>query len=159
MSASRKSEKKAAGRRNLAASVDVLSNSMAAASVQTTVGDIPRLISAMDRFASAHSTFESSNTGSTIRSEMAAETDINRAALVPLRHKVFTFEAALLWGFLLSIIVPHILSEDGGSLSAAFNLLRYHKKLETIYDLAVETNVWEYCEDSEDEDNAEEVDE
>ncbi|GFR89068.1 hypothetical protein ElyMa_002533900 [Elysia marginata] len=125
-----------------------------------TIGSIPRLIKAMDRFASEHIGFESSTVGTIIQSEMAAESDINRAALVPLRHKVFSFEVALKWGFLLSKIVPRILSEDGGSLSASFDLLRYNAELVTIYDLAIETNVWAYCtEEDEDEDDDEDVDE
>jgi hypothetical protein len=165
MSASRQStkgagtEKKTAGRRNLAASVNSLAIS-SAGGAPSTVGDIPRLINAMDRYASEHSGFESSTVGSIVQSEMAAATDINHAALVPLRHKIFTFDVALKWGFLLSNIAPRILSEDGGSLPASFDLLRYNAELVTIYDLAVESGVWEYCEEEEDdEDDAEDLDE
>lgn len=151
-------EKKAAGRRSLAASMDTLAISSAGGA--STVGDIPRLINAMDRFASEHSGFESTTVGNIILSEMAAATDVNHAALVPLRHKIFTFDVALKWGFLLSNIVPRILAEDGGILPAAFDLLRYNAELVTIYDLAVFDGVWEYCEEEdEDEDDAEDADE
>lgn len=150
-------EKKVAnGRRNLAASMDTLA--IPSAGAASTVGDIPRLINAMDRFASEHSGFESSTVGNIIQSEMAAATDVNHAALAPLRHKIFTFDVALKWGFLLSNIAPRILAEDGRSLPAAFDLLRYNAELVTIYDLAVESGVWAYCEE-EDEDDAEDADE
>ena len=78
---------------------------------------------------------------------MSAATDVNHAALVPLRHKIFSFDVALKWGFLLSNIVPRILSEDGGDLATDFDLLRYNAELVTIYDVAVESSVWDYCEE------------
>ena len=117
----------------------------------TTVGSIPRLIGAMDRFATEYSSFESTTVGENVQRELAAATDINHAALIPLRHKIFGFDVALKWGFFLMNIVPRILSEDGRTFAAPlFDIARYNAELVTIYDLAVETLVWDYC-DQEDE--------
>jgi len=114
-----------------------------------TVGDVPRLINAMDRFCSGSTHFESSTLASVVREEMAASADINQAALVPLRHAIFGFETALRWGFFLMNAVPAILSEDGGSLSSSFDIVQYNTELVSIYDLAAETAVWDFCEEDE----------
>lgn len=121
-----------------------------------TVGDIARLVNAMDRFATEHSGFESSTVGGIVLNEMAAARSVYEAALVPLRHKIFTFEVALKWGFFLSNIAPRILAEEERSLSdalaGAFDLLGYNAELVVIYDLAVDSCVWDYCEEDDDAD-------
>jgi hypothetical protein len=125
----------------------------------TTIGEVPRLLSSMGRFASENSGFESSAVNSAVLEDMASATDINLAALAPLRHKVFNFDAALRWGFLLSNIVPRILDEDGADLADGFDLLRYNAELVSVYDTAVESGVWEFCvEDETDDDDGDDDD-
>lgn len=120
-----------------------------------TVGDIPRLIAAMDRFVAAHSGFESSTVGEVVLEEMSAAADLCQAALAPLRHKVFGFVSALKWGFFLSNAAPRILAEESLGRSVAgvarFDLLRFNAELVTIYDMAVESAVWAFCEDDDED--------
>lgn len=125
-----------------ASSVEAIAHEMADASASVsrsppTIGNIPPLIDAMDRFASEHTGFESSTVGDLVRSDMAAAPNIYDAALVPLRHKIFSFEVALKWGFLLEKIIPRIISEHGFCISPPFDIIRYHTEIFTIYDTAV----------------------
>ncbi len=112
-----------------------------------TIGEIQILIDALDEFACENSTFESSVVGEIVRADIAAATDINTAALMPLKHKIFSFDTALKWGFFLMHAVPHLLSKANTTIPTRFNIAQYNVELLTIYDLAVMADVWEYCED------------
>jgi len=120
-----------------------------------TIASIPRLIGAMDQYVSEHSSFESSEVGTMVLNAMGACTDINKAAITPISHKVFSYDVAVSWGFVLAAIVPRILSEEGIKITPSFDLAQYIKVILTVYDLAAEANVWSYCdaEDSEGEDD------
>lgn len=115
------------------------------------IDDVPRLISAMDRFCSEHSHFESSTVGSMVHGMMAESSDMNEAALVPLQHKIFDFDSALKWGFFLMQAVPRILAEDGDESAFPFDVAVYNNELVGIYDVAVESTVWDLCEEEDDE--------
>lgn len=127
-----------------------------------TIKDHERLIDVMDRFCAENSHFESSTVANVVRSEMGDQPDIHAAALVPLRHKIFGFDAALKWGFFLSLAVPRILVENGETLAVPFDIVRYNKDLPGIYDLAVDA-LLDVCEedesDDEDEDDEDDDDE
>ncbi len=124
------------------------------------IGDNARLIGALDRFCTENSHFESTVMGDLIRGEMAAAADINEAALVPIRHSVFGFEAALKWGFFLLHAVPKLRAEDAASSRAPpFDVAKFYAGLPDIYDIAAEAAVWEYCEDDDEDEDDDEADE
>ena len=106
------------------------------------VDSIPRLLEAMRQFCAEHTHFESSAASARVLDELAAAADANCAALVPLRHKIFDFDAALRWGFFLEMVLPQFrLPGD------AFDAAAYHRSLSTVYDLAVQTAVWDHLPD------------
>lgn len=127
--------------------------SPAEAQLVNSVGAVPRLIDILDRFCSEHTQFESSTVISLVRDDMAAAVDINTAALVPLRHKIFGFETALLWGFFLSQAAESVLGDENVYFAEAFSVAQYHIEVGAIYDLAVAAQVWDLVEDDDDVDD------
>jgi hypothetical protein len=126
----------------------------------STLGRTTSLIGAMGRFCAEHTHFESSIAGERVLDELAAATDVNHAALVPLRHKIFDFDTALRWGFFLSQALPH-LALDGprmiGGPNLDFDVGLYHNSLASVYDLAVQNAVWDLCEPGESEPSEEDA--
>lgn len=118
------------------------------------IDDVPRLIGAMDRFCSEHTNFESSTVGGLVHKAMAASSNMNQAALVPLQHKIFDFDSALKWGFFLMNVIPRILAEDGVDATFPFDVAAYYNELVDIYDIAVEAAVWDLCEEDDDSDES-----
>ena len=137
--------------------VDALTSSMSSLTIANTIGDITPLIIAIDRFCLENIHFESSAIARTINLEMAASTDINQAALIPLSHTLFDLDTALKWGFFLMNAVPRILMENNSVLRNSFDIIQYNTKLVTIYDLGVQAMVWDFCEE-ECEEECEDVD-
>jgi hypothetical protein len=129
----------------------------------------PRLLAAAERFCGENTGFESTAVLEAVKRDLAKAASLNQAALVPLRHKVFGFDAALKWGFFLFTASRRLQEEDGEELPAELadpaswpplDYAQYASELGAIYDLAVEGAVWEHCEsdsstESEDEEGSE----
>ena len=117
-----------------------------------TVGNCSRLVDAFDRFCTENTQFESSTACECVHADIIQAPNINQAALVPLRHKIFSFERALLWGFFLMLAVPKLL--DKSNPLYTFDIEEYLTELVTIYDMAVNSQVWDLLEDEDtDEDD------
>jgi hypothetical protein len=133
------------------------------------VGDCPRFLAAADKFVSENSGFESSAVGEAVRRDLERATSLYQASLIPLRHKVFGFETALKWGFFVHAAGGRLFSEEAEELPPAFrdpalwppfDAGKFFGELAAIYDLAVETAVWEHCNsDSESDDDDDDDDE
>ncbi len=132
-----------------------------------TVGRCPRFLAAADKFVVENSGFESSAVGEAVRRDLEKATSLYQASLVPLRHKVFGFETALKWGFFVHTAGGRFFGEEAEDLLPAFqdpalwppfNAGRFFGELASVYDLAVESSVWEHCNSDSDSDDDEDED-
>lgn len=110
-------------------------------------GDATRLVAAMKNYVENNASFESTQVVKIVNKELMEADDINKAALAPLRHKAFVFDTALRWGFFLTLASVKLLKESGARLSIPFDANGYTAYLEQVYDLAVKTEVWDFCEE------------
>ncbi|MDP7385337.1 MAG: hypothetical protein QF593_04855 [Nitrospinota bacterium] len=133
-----------------------------------TVGRCPRFLAAADKFVVENSGFESSAVGEAARRDLEKATSLYQASLVPLRHKVFGFETALKWGFFVHTAGGRFFGEEAEDLLPAFqdpalwppfDAGRFFGELASIYDLAVESSVWEHCNSDSDSDSDDDDDE
>lgn len=120
-----------------------------------TVGDCESLLEALDRYCSIHLNFESSALGELVREDMGQATDINAAALVPLRHKILSFDDAVKWGLYLMLAVPHCLEKDNARLGADFDIVAFNQKLVAVYDIAVKDQLRDVFEEDDESDSEE----
>lgn len=113
---------------------------------------------ALEAFVRDNANFESSTAIDKAAKLIAASENLDAAALVPLRQKIFNFDAALLWGFFLSQTVKRLADETEEEVPE-FNLLTYMDIVAQVYDIAAERLFDAVVEDSDDEESDEEYSE
>ena len=113
----------------------------------------PALYEAVCRFIDDNTQFESSHANKVVCSAIGDSCDINEAALAPLKHQVFGFSEALRWGFFLQMAAAK--AAEKSSTPLKFHLEAYYEEVARLYDLAVDENVWAYCDGSDDDTSSE----
>ena len=98
-------------------------------------------------FIEDHTSFESSMAHDQIASEVRMSRDFNEAALVPIRHKMLSFNDAVLFGFFLL----HAEKKLGVAAPAKkFDLFEFYTNVGVVYDRAMDSAVNEYFDDDDD---------
>jgi len=108
----------------------------------------PRLCHAVDGFIRGNTNFESSIAINTVADEAAACATHRALFETPLRHKLFTIDAALRWALFLSVAGGRAEAEGDAPFSAAAPFL-VHEALALvggIYDVGLQEIAWDHFE-------------
>jgi hypothetical protein len=106
----------------------------------------PMLFDVFKAYIAENTTIESTLAIDQVLADVQAAPNINAAAIAPIVRKLFTFDTAIQWGFVLSLAVPRVLETTAGVLEVAFDLPGYNAEIARIYDIAAENLVWTLCE-------------
>lgn len=113
-----------------------------------TLGANDRVADALIAFVEDRTTYESTAAHDSLADEIRAAVDFNDAALVPMRHKMFSFENAILFGFFL-VQAQQQLGDEAPA--APFDIMAYYAHIAAVYDRAMDSNVLEYFDEGDDE--------
>lgn len=117
--------------------------------------------SAVENFVRSNSNFESSVPVTTCVEELLNVSSVQDIFTVPIRHRLFTFNSALLWVMFLTLAPGRAVVEGEQQFaSGGFSTKESLKLIASVYDNGVQKHVWEHFEDDDDSsDEEEEMDE
>jgi len=112
---------------------------------RTKIGDIKDLIGGLKSFVETYTSVGSTRLVESVCKEIAAQTSMQTAAMVPINRNILSFGDALAWGFFLN----HETSVLASHGVAKFNLGKFYAHVAEVYDQEVEEAVLDhYDEDS-----------
>jgi hypothetical protein len=120
-----------------------------------TLADCPVLLGAVEEFVRANNHFDSSFPVNAALEEMAKCTTLLEIFELPLKHKLFTMEAALHWALFLKL-APDRAEEEGDTTSPSgvtYSADKAFDIIKTVYDIGVQNAVWEHFEADDDDDD------
>jgi hypothetical protein len=117
-----------------------------------TLADCPRLFHAADGFIRGNTNFESSIAINMVVDEAATCTGYSELFQTPLRHKLFTVDAALRWALFLSVSGARAIEEGDAPFAptAPFNVAAALTLIGQIYDVGLQEIAWDHFEADED---------
>ncbi len=126
-----------------------------------TLGANDRVADALIAFIEDRTGFESSAAHDRIAADIRASPNFNEAVLVPIKHKMLSFENAVLFGFFLFQTEKELEKTEPEWLAtvARFNLAEYYMRVAAVYDRAMDSTVYDYLEDDEGTDSESDGDE
>lgn len=123
-----------------------------------TLGDCEILAGAVDAFVRANASIESSVPVTGALEKMRGLGDLQEIFAAPIRERLFTMDSALHWALFLHS-APKSAVEGGDPRLKKFSEKKALALIADVYDLGMESAVWEHFEGSDDSDDGSSEDE